>query len=137
MLIVSGSVRFYKQLETMLIRLINKNRKLYQVFMGFIHGLTNMGGGLLILLSSSTQSNKLDVRSSVAYGYFFMGALQYLTLMVYDASLLKIDILYYVIIATLAYYLLGKQLFFITHEGAFRKIITAIIFLYGVILIVK
>lgn len=137
MLIFSGSVRLFKQFELILFKLINKNRKLYQVLLGLIHGLTNMGGGLLILFSSSIHRNKLDMRSGVAYGYFFMGVLQYLTLIIYDTSLLHFDVLFYMIIAILAYFILGKHLFYKTHEGIFQKIITSVIFLYGIGLVLK
>ncbi|MBI2608561.1 MAG: TSUP family transporter [Deltaproteobacteria bacterium] len=137
MLIISGSIRLFKQFEAILIKVIKKNRKLYQVLMGLIHGLTNMGGGLLVLFSSSMHHNKLDIRSGVAYGYLFMGTLQYLTLLIYDISFLKFNILFYIITATLTYGVLGKRLFYRTHESIFQKMITSIIFLYGIILFVK
>ncbi len=137
MLIISGSARLLKQFEVMLIKLINKNRKLYQVLMGLIHGLTNMGGGLLVLFSSSIHHNKLDIRSGVAYGYLLMGALQYLVLLIHDISLLHFDVLLYVMAAALTYFAFGKQLFYRVHEGNFQKVITSVIFLYGIILLVK
>ena len=74
MLVVSGLIRFSEKLESLFRSAVKQHRKLYQIFMGCIHGLTNMGGGLLTLFSSSIHKNdKFNTRSGIAYGYLVMG----------------------------------------------------------------
>ena len=44
--------------------------------MGFVHGLTNLGGALLAILASSYHSEKVAIRYTVAYYYMAFGAIQ-------------------------------------------------------------
>tara|TARA_R110002072_G_scaffold534_8_gene4296 strand:+ start:50033 stop:50797 length:765 start_codon:yes stop_codon:yes gene_type:complete len=137
MLIISGAIRISKRLSAWLSRFILKFRKVYQVIMGSIHGLTNMGGGLLTLFSSSIHGNKDETRAGVAYGYLLMGLLQYGVLLFFHPSFIKLNILIYLFIAFISYSLFGKRLYVNTQEKVFHNAITGIILTYGVILIAK
>jgi len=138
MLIASGSIRIFNKFAESLARLISKHRKLYQVVMGFIHGLTNMGGGLLTLFSSSIHNgNKEKTRAGIAYGYLLMGIIQYIVLLCFYPKFIGFDILAYILIACISYLIIGKRLFINTQEKIFHNAITGIILTYGFILIVK
>ncbi len=138
MLILSGVIRLSKPLEFKLSKVILKYSKFYQIIMGIIHGLTNMGGGLLTLLSSSVHRNdKVATRAGVAYGYFITGIIQYSTLLIFNPKLIRPHIIAYISIAILSYLLLGKRLFAVTQKKIFSKLITGIVLFYGIVLIFK
>ena len=48
------------------------------MILGFIHGLTNLGGILLSILSSNISDNKNIIRYNMASGYFIFAILQIL-----------------------------------------------------------
>ena len=79
MLLLSGLIRIGKSFNKMNDTL-KKNTIKFHIFNGIIHGLTNMGGGFLALLSSSIFSDKINIRNNIAFGYLLMGILQYFLL---------------------------------------------------------
>ena len=138
MLVLSALIRFVPAFENFFFYLIKRYGKLYLVLMGCVHGLTNMGGGLLSLFSGSIhQKDKIATRSGIAYGYLLMGIIQYLTLIIYNTNLISSKTLSFAIIAPVTYLALGKKLFIITREEVFHRLITIIILVYGIMLILK
>ena len=53
MLLLTGTIRLIPELQKAMDRFLRKQIKFYLIGMGFIHGLSNMGGGLLTILSTS------------------------------------------------------------------------------------
>ncbi|MBY0518563.1 MAG: sulfite exporter TauE/SafE family protein [Bacteriovoracaceae bacterium] len=138
MLLLSGSIRLFSHLRLFFSKFVLKFRKSYLMLMGLIHGLTNMGGGLLTLFSSSIHNGDKDkTRSGVAYGYLLMGIIQYGLLISLNFYLLNWSALAYMLIAIFAYIFFGKKLYLKTHENLFQKIITLMILIYGIILVLK
>jgi hypothetical protein len=60
-------------------RLIRR-RRTYLVFMGVIHGLSNLGGSLLTALVYARHHSKDVARATIATGYGLFAAIQLLTL---------------------------------------------------------
>lgn len=136
MLIISGVIRFSSKLEILLQKFIIRYQKLYLVLMGSVHGLTNMGGGLLSVFASAINPNhKSKTRSTIAYGYLVMGSIQYTILLFYNPDLLNFETLFFVGIAGCTYYLLGRKLFEITGEKYFQGLVTFVILFYGTMLL--
>ena len=53
-----------------------KNINFSLIILGFIHGLTNLGGTLLSILSSNISDNKNIIRYNIASGYFIFAIFQ-------------------------------------------------------------
>lgn len=137
MLLTSALLRLSQKLNRHLSKIIYKYRKPYQIFMGTIHGLTNMGGGFLTLYSSSVHDkDKMRTCAGIAYGYLYMGVIQYTMLLLFDTGLLSVKVITFILVAALSYLLFGKRLFHITHEKIFHHLITITILIYGIILVV-
>lgn len=135
-LIISSVIRFSKGLENRLIELIARHRRTCQIILGSVHGLTNMGGGLLTLYSASIHHNdKTRTRGGIAYGYLIMGVMQYSLLMVYHYELFQPKVVLYMVLAIVTYFGLGRKIFSITHEKVFGAIVTFVILFYGLALI--
>jgi uncharacterized membrane protein YfcA len=138
MLLVSGVIRFLPTLEGTCRAWIVSYRKPYQVLLGSIHGLTNMGGGLLTLYSASLYPHdKARTRAAIAYGYLLMGLLQYSALVFVRPTVLSINVVYVVAIAGVTYILLGRLLFSATTEKSFHALVTSMILAYGVLLLFR
>lgn len=138
MLVITAFIRFFKVLENYLSRIIKKYGKVYQAVMGLLHGLTNMGGGPLALYSSSVHGgDKKTTRAGIAYGYFFMGIIQYGVLIFIHPDLFRVRVLLFCLIAIGAYFLFGKRLYKITGEVFFKNFVNGVIFFYGAVLLIN
>ena len=134
MLIISGIMRFKKNISY-LNEKINKFKKGFLLFIGLVHGLTNMGGGLLTLFSSSIFQDKKRIRNSIAYGYLFMGILQYISLLLLVENIFRVDIFLFMLISIISYIFFGKPYFKYISNNFFQQFITYIILIYGFIIL--
>ena len=138
MLLVSGSLKLSSKLSYYLDKGIQRYKRVFLVLIGFVHGVSNMGGGLLSLYSSSNfKESKVKTRSAVAYGYLLMGIIQYITLSFYHPEVLKLQAVLLMVIALLTYIVLGRKLFAFTKDEIFQKILSTIILIYGILFLAK
>lgn len=111
-------------------------KKYLLMFIGSIHGYTNMGGGFLSIFSSIIhENNKFLARGFIAYGYFIMGIVQYATILFFGKKELEITNLYYVIIP-LVVFLPSQKIFSNINNVSFKKIIGYIALTYGTVSVI-
>lgn len=135
MLIISGLMRSSQFFASLLINSSRKFNKVYLVIMGLIHGYTNMGGGLLTFYSATLNQDKEKVREVIAFGYLFMGVIQYsVTIIVHGVEQIGLGLILS-LISSLCYLLVGNHLFLKINQKLFHFIITFVIFCYGSILL--
>jgi uncharacterized protein len=111
--------------------IISKNNKLMLITIGFIHGVSNMGGGFLSIFSTITNKNKHVSRKNIAYGYLMMGLLQYIILLSIYYSELNFNYFYFFIISMLIFYI-SENIFLKISEKKFSKFISIISLIYGI-----
>ena len=76
------------------------SNKIVLLFIGSIHGLSNLGGGFISIFSSKYfYGDKFRVRKAIAIAYLLFGLTQILVLNIIDAFTINKHILYYVIFA--------------------------------------
>ena len=115
---------------------IVKHRKFILIFIGTIHGLTNMGGGFLSIFSSLiNKNNKKLTRHFIAYGYLVMGLLQYFILLSLEYKNLNFSKIYYIFIVFLIYFP-SQKIFKKFNNFLFGKIISIIALFYGIIILI-
>lgn len=114
-----------KLLKNLIIKKINYGL----VILGIIHGFTNLGGGLLTLISTNISDEKKNIRYNIASGYFFLGITQLCFVYLF---FLKLDLNY------LKYLFIPIVCFFITQslykkikEKFFSKILNLIVLFYS------
>ncbi len=71
-LIFISIVKFSPKLQIYLQFFIEKQLKLYYVFIGFVHGISNMGGGPLSVLMSTVYIEKIKIRANIAFIYLVL-----------------------------------------------------------------
>jgi len=107
-------------------------KKLILIFIGSVHGLTNMGGGFLSLFSSLiNNNNKKYTRYLISYGYLIMGLSQYFILLFLEYKNFSFTKLYYVLVVLLIYFP-SQIIFKKVNDISFTKIISAIALIYGI-----
>ena len=109
---------------------ILKYRKLSLVFIGTVHGFTNMGGSFLSMFSTLVTADRASARKYIAFGYLVMGTLQYITLLIFGTRHIDLDNLYYVIVPLVVFFP-TQNLFKKIDDWLFMNIITYIALIFG------
>ena len=105
------------------------------VVIGAVHGLTNMGGGLLTVLSAAHFRDKQSTRSGIAFGYFFMALSQMAVLMWKREFHWDVHTLLFMAICALTYRLVGGPVYRWTSETLYQRCMTFLILVFGVTLL--
>ena len=109
---------------------ILKYRKLSLVFIGTVHGFTNMGGSFLSMFSTIVTADRASARKYIAFGYLVMGTLQYITLLIFGTRHINLDNLYYIIVPLVVFFP-TQNLFKKIDDSLFMNIITYIALIFG------
>ncbi len=136
MLLITAIIRSYERAKTIMRELLNKHINIYLAFMGFVHGISNMGGGLLTILSSSRFHTKKEILSNIAFGYIVFGTAQILVLLIYKPDVFTVNSFISPIISIFVYVTIGHTLFKKPNEATYQKWMTILILFYGVTLVI-
>ena len=135
-LIISSLLALNKNTYSSLKKNILKYKKLILIFIGSVHGLTNMGGGFLTIFSSLINNNdKKLTRYFISYGYLIMGLLQYYILIWLEYRNLDFSKIYYIFLVLIIYFP-AQKIFKKINNFVFSKIISFIALFYGIIILV-
>jgi len=112
-------------------------QKLLLSLLGVIHGLTNLGGSFLTVLSSAINGNdKHKIRYCISYGYLMMGILQILILYFFSDNHVKMINLAYIALVFLIYFPTQK-IFSNFKDKKFSKFLNILALFYGVVILIK
>ena len=133
LLIISSLLALIKNKVYSIKKYIHSYRKYILIYIGSIHGLTNMGGGFLSIFSSIiNDENKYLSRNYIAYGYFIMGILQISTIVLISRDSLSFFKWYYLIIPC-CIFIPCQKIFENIKNVIFIKIIYYLALIYGCI----
>ena len=129
-LIISSILILNKNRISQIDTFILKYRKLSLIFIGTVHGFTNMGGSFLSMFSTVVTADRASARKYIAFGYLVMGTLQYITLLIFGTRHIDLDNLYYVIVPLVVFFP-TQNLFKKIDDWLFMNIITYIALIFG------
>ena len=136
MLLFSALLRASEKMRRATVHVLAPSLNAGLVLVGLVHGLTNMGGGLLTAMMSSLFVDKVAVRSRIALGYLIMATLQFgLILLIRgpQGSLRELAVL--MALALTAHMILGRRLFSRSPQLIYRHSMTALMVLCGLLLL--
>ena len=136
MMIVTVLLRNVKHLFLFLKKMLKSNLNIYLFLMGIIHGLSNMGGGFLTILSTSIFDNKEKQRSNIAFGYLIFGITQIIILLILNFNLFTYWSLIFPLLSLVVFLSFGNIIFKNTSEKTYNNLMSILIFLYGIVLII-
>ena len=112
-------------------------QRIFLSILGVIHGLTNLGGSLLAILSSTiNKQDKHKTRYCISYGYLVMGIFQILGLYIFSSNHIEVANLLYLILVFLIYFPTQK-IFSNFKSEKFSKFINVFALFYGVVILIK
>ena len=88
--------------------------KLWLILIGTVHGLSNLGGGLLGIFAANSLADRLAIRSHIAFCYLCFAVIQLTMLAVLAPHVIHV--------AQLGYAALGGAVFLFTERYLFRSI---------------
>jgi hypothetical protein len=135
MLIFFSIARFSSRLQALLVKLLKRHTKLYLMLMGFVHGISNMGGGLLTIFASALYDDKERTRANIAYGYLVFAISQILVLLILHMEAFQLACIPLAIVALVTYLTVGNFIYLKSSRAVYQKLITLFMLAYGVLLI--
>jgi len=110
--------------------------KIFYISMGVIHGLTNLGGSLLIAKVYFTSLNKNQKRVTIAISYLTLAIFQFFTLLFINLHY-NFYYLIYVFIGAITYVIANRLVFQKISDNKFDRLFSFFILLSGISLITK
>lgn len=135
LLLVNGAIRLSQKAQIRLSFFLKKWTKSYLIAMGLVHGLTNMGGGLLTVLATSLFKHKEAVRTHIAGGYLIMALAQIIFLVLFGKTNWNPTMLVLPALSGAVFLLFGNRLFRASTQKAYHHSMTILIFLFGIALV--
>ena len=119
-----------------IIKLNNRYQNASLSLLGIIHGLTNLGGGFLVIYANIlTENNKDKTRYYISYAYLVMVSVQMLILFFLYKNEFEYNNLYYIFLILIIYFptqIIYKKI----NQNYFSKIIKVIAIIYGTIIFI-
>lgn len=137
-LLLSASVRFWPPSRRLLTTMLERHLPTYHLIMGIIHGLTNLGGAMLAILVSGTNTEKEAIRYTVAHYYLAFSTIQMLLLAtVMGHHNMLVANLPSSVVAAVVYLLVGNRIFVRTNNPTYNFALTIFIAVYGVVVLLE
>jgi hypothetical protein len=114
---------------------LQRNSDLLLPVIGIVHGVSNLGGSILVLWASSFENGKRQTRTTVALVYTFLAATQLMTLR-FALSDVSINIVY-VLAAFPIHFISSRFLFRYIKEDQYQILLTCLIFSISTLLSLK
>ena len=108
------------------------------VTLGLVHGLSNLGGGILTVIVGSSYSDKTSIRRHIAFAYGMMASIQ--LALVFATTRPHADVRLMPLLALLAgavYLFVGQRVFLRTGQRMYQFGLTGLIMSFGVLLVVQ
>jgi hypothetical protein len=124
-----------KLLSLLIHRAESKFDKLFIFIIGLIHGLSNLGGPLLVLRVSLEKFDKETYRTVTASVYLLFAIIQ-IIIITFKIGYIEISIIYF-LFAVLIYFFTNRYIFFKMNEVLYDRTITFLMFLMALFLFTK
>ena len=135
MLVATAAIRYAEGIQRYLSGIAKRHLKGSLMAIGMVHGLSNMGGGLLTLLVTTLYDDKESIRANIAYGYLVFAVSQLIVLILVSPAQVTVYSLLLPLIALATYRTIGTLIYLKASSAGYQRMITLFILTYGVLLI--
>ncbi len=137
LLILIGIIKFSRKLQDLLSLVVKKHIEIYYIVIGFVHGVSNMGGGPLSVLMSTIYSKKEIIRANVAFIYLMLAIFQLVVLYIMVGTNLRFEFVLLTQISLVSYMLTSKFISKRINSSKYTFILNAMVLIYGFLAIIK
>jgi uncharacterized protein len=111
--------------------------KLWLIVIGVVHGLSNLGGGLLGIFAANSLADRLAIRSYIAFCYLCFAAIQLTALAILTPHVMYLGQFGYAALAAGVFVIVERRLFGSISAPAFESLFTVLIGCYSALLFLK
>jgi uncharacterized protein len=138
MLIVTALLRISLPVQRRMEGLVRRWQPGFLTGLGVIHGVSNLGGGILTFIVGSSFERKEDVRRHIAFCYGMMASIQLGALLLTSSPGIAPHLwILLPLLAGTTYLVVGQRLFRSTGQAVYQWSLTGLIGTYGVLLLVR
>lgn len=136
MLLLTAALRVSEGVRARISAVVTRRLGVFALALGVLHGLTNLGGGVLTVIVASTYRDKADVRRHIAFCYGLMAVLQLAVVELTTPPGIPLY-LYLALpaVALASYWLVGRLLFRMAGQTAYQGLLTVLIGGFGAVLV--
>jgi len=135
MMLMIAVLRISPILEPKIRQLLCNHATTTYFIIGVIHGISNMGGGLLSLFTSSIHKGKHSIRINTAFAYLIFGVTQLAVILWFKQNDSWLDTLTLPVLAISIYLVVERTIFGKIDDNLFQKIITLLVIIYSATLL--
>jgi uncharacterized protein len=136
MLLMTGAIRLLRRTREVVAASIRLHVRPSLTMLGIIHGLSNLGGGILTLIVSSLFADKTTVRRQVAFCYGVMASIQLAVVFLTGPPRVPVGLAVTLpVVAAITFVSLGQWAFGRTSQATYQRGLTAILLAYGAVLV--
>lgn len=135
MLIAFVIIRFSSRIEARMHGLIERNENGFLIALGAVHGLSNLGGGLLTIYAATKHGDKDERRKLISVCYFVFAIVQLTVLAILSADIFKLDILLYAVVSAVVFLSAGQAGFRNLSHAMFDRLFSVLMLAYAVALL--
>lgn len=129
-----ASLRLLPQLSSWSAGVVRRNSRAFMVVMGTVHGLSNLGGGVLSVVASAHFSDKVEIRRAIAFCYLCFATVQILILLLVRPEIFGGPHLLTMAFAAIVYTALGRRTFRYVPQAAYERMFLFFMFAYALVL---
>ena len=138
MLVLTAGLRAFAVPRRWLASRVGDHQPVLFTALGLLHGLTNLGGGLLTVLMAALHGTKEGTRRQVAFAYGTMASLQLLTLAIVGRPGLEpLVALTLPPLAITVSWVIGRRVYRAASQHAYQWALTMFLLSYGMVLIAQ
>lgn len=129
LLAVAALIRLQPSLARVVRTMAERHEWLILGLIGFVHGMTNMGGSLLLNFAATRHVDKVALRQQVALCYVLFASSQLLVLMAVDGPRFNQATVLHVATASIVFLLIGRRSFHALSQPVFSIWLSAFMLL--------
>ena len=116
---------------------IKNHIKIMMIIMGFIHGISNLGGSLLSIIASSQNNEKKTIHDNIVFCYAIFATIQLIILYILTPETFAPQMLLYAFFSSAVYLVIGKKTFKAMNQSTYDLLLSIFMAAYSIALAVK
>ena len=110
-----------------------KFKRISYLLIGFVHGLSNLGGAPLTVVASASFKDKDSIRANIAFVYFALAVSQLVVLSAYQREVFDVTNLIFIPFVVINHFLLQKFLISSVNDRNFNIFVSLIVLTFGLL----
>jgi uncharacterized protein len=137
MLLAYVAIRLTPDSSSLLQDNVRRFPRVWLCGIGIVHGLSNLGGGLLAIFAANTFQDKKMIRNRIAFCYLCFAAIQLSALAILTPGVMHVAQFGYAVLAGIVFMIIERHVFESIASPVFDRVFTILIGSYSAVLFLR